>query len=285
MTMLAAAAGAAMGLGVFLVVAGMRRVPRERSTDLSPGLWTRATRWWTGLSRPRRGWLLGALAAGVALAAITGWLAWLVLVPVVLVVIPTLLLEPPNREIEVLAGLDRWTRLVATSLTSGKSVRDAIYATRQQAPEVLAGPVGRLCARLEQRWELRDALFSMADELDAADADAVVAALAIAGTRGGQGARETLEALSNTIQDRLRALREVAAERAKPRVVARQVTVITLSVLGLALLFNSRFFEPYSSPLGQVIALCLAAAFLGCLVMIRRRTVPPPAPRFLRARP
>lgn len=285
MTALAAAAGATLGLGVFLVIAGMRNVPRERSTELSPGLWTRVTRWWTNLSRPRRGWLLGAVAAGVVLAAATGWLAWLVLVPAVLVLVPFLLLEPPNREIEVLAGLDRWTRLVATSLTSGKSVRDAIYATRRQVPDVLDGPVGRLCARLEQRWSLRDALFAMADELNAADADAVVAALAIAGTRGGQGARDTLEALSDTIQDRLRALREVAAERAKPRVVARQVTAITLGVLGLALLLNSRFFEPYSTPLGQVLALCLASAFLGCLAMIRRRSIPPSAPRFLRAQP
>ena len=35
--------------------------------------------------------------------------------------------------------------------------------------------------------------------------------------------------------------------------------------------------------LGQLIAMSLAFAYLGCLVMLRRRTVPPMAPRFLRS--
>lgn len=281
--MAASVAGAVIGLGIVLVLAGAQRTPRTPSTALSPGLWIRVARWWAQLPLLRRAWLIGSALAGVVLAAATGWLAWLVLVPVVLVVVPSLLLDPPNREVAILAGLDRWTRLMATSLASGKSVRDAIYATRRQAPEALRVPVAHLCTRLEERWPLRDALFAMADELDSADADAVVAALAIAASRGGQGARATLEALSDNVQDRLRALREVAAERAKPRVVARQVSVITLGVLCVALVFNSQFFAPYASPVGQIIAVCLAAAFLGCLVMIRRRSVPPPAPRFLRS--
>ena len=72
---------------------------------------------------------------------------------------------------------------------------------------------------------------------------------------------------------------------AKPRAVVRQVTIITLAVLGAALLFSGPFFAPYGTPLGQVIAAVLAAAYLGCLMMLRRLTVPPMAPRFLRSQP
>ena len=282
---LAALVGSTATLGLLLVVLGLRRTERDSSTGPSTGLWTRVAWWWTELPRTRRLWFGGALAGGVLTTVITGWLLALVLVPAVAIVIPLLLMAPPNREVEILAGLDRWVRIVATSLSSGKSIRDAIFTTRHQVPPVLNEPVARLCARLDQRWTMRDALFAMADELASADADAVVAALSIAAAKGGAGARATLSALSDSIQDRLRALRDIAAERAKPRAVVRQVTIITLAVLGAALLFSGPFFAPYGTPLGQVIAAVLAAAYLGCLMMLRRLTVPPMAPRFLRSQP
>ena len=282
--MVAVAAGCAVGLGVTFLVAGL--IPAlPPSTPPSTGLWTRASRWWTTLPRRRQAWFGGSIAAGLLVTVITGWLPALFLLPGVAIVVPLLLMAPPQPEIDQLAALDRWVRLLSASLSSGKSIRDSIYSTRHQAAPALSGPVARLCARLDQRWTMRDALFAMADELRSADADAVVAALAIAAGRGGAGARATLAALSDNCQERLRALRDVAAERAKPRVVVQQVTFITLSVLGAALLFNSAFFAPYGSPLGQVIAVVLALAYLGCLVVLRRQTVPPIAPRFLRSQP
>ncbi len=280
---LAITAGCAIGLGVLLLVAGLIRAERPPSTGSSTGLWTRVRRWWESLPRLRKTWILVSLAVGVLAAVISGWLLALLLVPATLILIPLLLSAPPQREIDTLAALDRWVRLISTSLSAGKSIRDAIFATRRQISPALREPVARLCMRLDQRWTMRDSLWAMADELESADADAVVAALAIASSRGGSGGRATLAALSDNIQDRLRALREIAAERAKPRAVVRQVTLITLAVLLGALLLNPTFFAAYTTPLGQLIALSLAFAYLGCLVMLRRRTVPPMAPRFLRS--
>lgn len=277
----AAAAGAAVGLGFLLVVLGLRRSERS-STGSSTALWTRWARRWTALPQARRWWFGGAVGAGLAVTILTGWALALPLVPGLVVGIPLLLSAPPNREVEVLAALDRWVRLIATSLSSGKSVRDAIFSTRHQVSPILREPVARLCTRMDQRWHTREALFAMADELESADADAVLAALAIAGAKGGAGARATLGAVSDSIQARLAALREVATERAKPRVVVRQVTFITLGVLVGAVVLNPRFFTPYATPLGQVIALILAAVYVGCLAMLRRMTIPRPAPRFLR---
>lgn len=278
----AAAAGAAVGLGIMLLIAGL--VKRERSAPAGhagrDASWRRR---WRAVSKRQRGWMMFSAAAGAVAALATGWPLLLVLVPAVLIVLPGLLSAPPQPEIEVLAGLDRWVRLISTSLTSGKSIRDAIFATRSQAPEVLREPISRLVTRLDQRWAMRDALFAMADELGIADADAVLAAMSVAANRGGAGARVTLGALTDTLQDRLSALREIAAERAKPRAVVRQVTLITMAVLGLAVLMSPGFFAPYATGLGSLLAAGLAFAYLGCLVMLRRMTVPPPAPRFLRS--
>lgn len=280
---LAICAGVVFGLGLIVLIAGL--IPAHSSTASSTGLWTTVRQRWETLPRMRRAWLLAASALGVAVAVVSGWLLAAVLVPAALILIPTLLSAPPQREITILAALDRLVRLLATSLASGKSIRDAIFATRRQVAPLLQPSIARLCTRLDQRWTMRDALWALADELDSPDADAVVAALSIASQRGGAGARATLGALSDSIQDRLRALREIAAERAKPRAVVRQVTAITLAVLGGALLLNPVFFQPYATPLGQILAAMLAACYLGCLVMLRRRTVDPATPRFLRRAP
>lgn len=238
---------------------------------------------WNALTARQRLWIAASLTAGVLAAVVTGWLLLAVLIPVFAIGIPALLTSPPNREVEILAALDRWVRILAPAIGVGKSIRDAISSTRSQVPAELTEPVARLSTRMDQGWPTRDALLAMADELELSDSDAVLAALAIASSRGGVGTRATLSALSDTIQHRLAALREIAAERAKPRAVVRQVTLITIAVLGGALLLGGNFFEPYRSPLGQVLALAVAAAYLGCLLMLRRRTNPAPAARFLRA--
>lgn len=278
--MIAGTIGALLALGVTLVVAGLMK--REQSTELSPDLWKRVATVWESSSRRSKLWVVGSLAAGVLLAVVSGWLAATVLVPVFAIGIPALLKEPPQHEIDVLAALDRWVRLLAPSIATGKSIRDAVIATRQQAPAVLVQPVNRLVARIDQGWTTRDALLTMADELDSADGDAVLAALAIASSRGGVGTRATLTALSANTQDRLRALREIAAERAKPRAVVKQVTLITLVVLGASVLLGGEFFDAYRTPLGQVLALGIGAAYIGSLAILRRRTVPAPTARFLR---
>lgn len=283
MTAAAAALGALTALGLVLVVAGLRRVDPPQDPRHSTSLWKTLWDRWDSLPTSTRRLAAGSLAAGVVVAATSGYVLAVVLIPALALTVPYLFAAPPSRELDLLAALDRWVRLLATSIGTGKSIRDAIFATRTQAPAVLRDAVDRLCARLDQRLSTREALLRFADDLDCADADAVAAALAIASTRGGIGTRATLHALSDTIQDRLRALREVATERAKPRVVVRQVTIITLAVLVGAIVLNGQFFAPYLTPLGQVIGLALAAAYLGCLLMLRRMTTPPPAPRFLGA--
>lgn len=273
--------GATMLGGILLLVAGSRQVERAPKALRERG---RLETWWRQLTKVRRVWLVAVLVASVVVFSLTGWVAALVLVPFAGLALPTLLRDPGNRDIELLQVLDRWVRGLAASLPTGKSLSDAIRSTAGQAPAIIAPTVRRLIIRIDERWSLRDALLSMADELASADADAVVAAMVIAAERGGIGATTTLNALSDTIQHRLGAAREIEAERAKPRIVVRQVTLVTLVTIAGAALLGPSYFEPFSGPVGQVLVVALGLAYFGSLLGLRRLGIPRSRDRILQVR-
>lgn len=287
MTGLMAMSGALLAAGVLLVVAGA--VPRDRVVGPSPGgrasgpsRWATLTRRPAGAAGRRRDLrLLAAAVAGLSGYALTGWVIWLVVLPLVVLVLPILLADPPTPAIHQLSSLDRWVHGLMATMPTGQSIADAIRVSRRTAPPLLVPAIGRVVGRLDQRWSTRDALREMADELGTPEADAVLAALGLAAHRGGTGATAILTSLSATIEQTLAAHREIEAERAKPRIVVRQVTTITVGMLGAAFLFGGDFFAPYATPLGQALLLGLVVAYLGSLAMMRRLTRPRPRQRIL----
>lgn len=279
MTALVTLLGAATVAGIVLVIAGFHTPPTTSRTPSRSGTTARLRDLTT-----KYAWRLAlGLVGGIGFAALTGVTVMVLVVPIAVIGLPMLLGAPPNRDVEMLQALDRWVRSLAAMLPTGRSITDAIRLSQRQAPERLAGPLRLLVARLDDRWTSGEALRAMADELDSADADAVLAALALAAERGGTGAAATLHALADTIQDRLRAQREIETERAKPRIVVRQVTIISVAVLALALVFGRAFFEPYATPTGQVILACLLAAYVLSLIVLRRMTMPRRRERILRS--
>lgn len=230
---------------------------------------------------PRRPILIGA-AAGLVAFGLTGWPVVLVAGPVAGATLPWLLSGPGTRQIDLLSALDRWVHGITATVGTGRSITDALRRSRRGVPPLLEESVTRLVARLDDRWTTSHALRVMADELDSPDADAVIAALIVAGERGGTGAGVVLSALADSNQRRLRALRDIETERAKPRVVVRQVTAVTGIVLVAAVLVGRDYFEPYGTPVGQIIFACLVAAYLASLVLLRLIATPPAQARILR---
>ncbi|GAB3708280.1 type II secretion system F family protein [Mariniluteicoccus flavus] len=279
-TVWAAACGILVCAGIVACVRGFLGAVEE---PRRPGRgWAGLTRRPAGVAGRRRDRRLAlGLAVGVLLWALSGWAVAAIIVPLLVVGIPYLLGNPENREVELLAALDRWVRSLAAMLPTGRSVADAVRASVRTAPPLLAAPLSLAVSRLDDRWSTRDALSAMADELDSADADAVLAALMLAAHRGGTGATASLDALSASIADRLRALRDIEAERAKPRVVVRQVTLVSGVMLAACLLMGRDFFAPYATPLGQVVLAGLAVAYVGALAMMRHITAPPKRERIL----
>ncbi|WP_114561459.1 type II secretion system F family protein, partial [Desertihabitans aurantiacus] len=265
---------------------GARRRPRPpRRVRVRAGgaaTWSRLTRRPPGRAGRRRDLLLllGVLA-GVATYLVTGIALTLVLVPVGVIGLPWLLADPSNRELELLRALDRWVRTMTATLQTGQSIPDALRGSVRQAPDLLVDDLRLVAARLNDRWTVREALLAMADSLDSPDADAVLAAMVLASERGGTGVSTTLRELSESTQDRLKSMREVEVERAKPRIVVRQVTVITVVALVAALFLVPDFFQPYTTPLGQALLAALLGAYAGALVWLRRLTAPARRERIL----
>jgi len=261
--------------GALGIATGLQRSWPERGSE--PGqswgrLWERVSRRPPGPRGRRRDLVLaGSLGVGLVLALVSGWVVAIAVVPALALGLPALLVLPKARDVEILEALDRWVRGLAATLTTGKSITDAIRISRRTAPPLLAEELNLLVARLNNRWAPRDALLKFADPLDSPDADAVVAALILATNRGTTGASVTLHALADSLQDQLKGRRLIETERSKPYIVVRQVTVITLATMAVVLVANPGFFAPYRTPIGQVLLSILIVAYVGSLVLMRRK--------------
>lgn len=284
MTGVAVVAGVLLSGGLLLVVVGCSRTWPARTGRRETALqtWARLTRRPAGSAGLRRDLiLLASVLAGVVTAMITGWVMALVVAPLLALGLPYLLVLPKARDVDLLEALDRWIRALVASMSTGRSVTDAVRVSRRTAPPLLSRDVGQLVDRLNGRWDTAEALRSFADGLDSADADGVVAALILASRRGATGASQTLAALADSIQDQLKGRRSIETERAKPYVVVRQVTIISLVTLAAMFVLSPSFFAGYASPLGQLILSVLVVAYLGSLILLRRRARQPARERLL----
>lgn len=281
---LAITAGLLIFGGLLAVPYGLQRKARPSGprTEFIQEWWARTTRRPQGSRGRRRDMiLLSSAIIACAISMLTGWLILIVILPLLTLGVPYLLILPKPRDIELLEALDRWVRSLAATLGTGKSITDAMRIARRTAPPLLADEISLLVTRLNNRWETRDALMRFADAVDSPDADAVVAALILASSRGANGASVTLQALADSIQAQLKGRRVVEVERSKPYVVVRQVTVISLSTLVLVFILSPDFFAPYRTPLGQTLLSVLLIIYVASLLLMRRKAQHPDRPRIL----
>ncbi len=281
----AAAAGLLVVGGLLGLIVGLRRTWPPTGPPVSGSLgqtWARLTRRPPGpRGRRRDAILIASVVIGFVAAMLSGWVILIGIVPALALGLPYLLSMPTSRDVELMEALDRWVRSLASTLTTGKSITDAIRISRRTAPDLISDELGLLVARLNNRWETRDALMRFADGLDSPDADAVVAALILAANRGSNGASITLHALADSLQSQLKGRRVVETERAKPYIVVRQVTVITMVTLAAALVLSRDYFAPYGTPIGQVILSVLIFLYVGSLLLMRRKARQQPRARIL----
>ena len=283
-TVAALAVGLLVSGGLLALVLGLRRAePRPARPSRSAGdVWARMTRRPSGARGRRRDLvLLASLLVGLTLAAVTGWIIALVIAPLLALGLPFLLVVPKSQDVLLMEALDRWVRSLSATLATGRSVTDAIRASRRTAPPVIADQIGTLVLRLNNRWDTNDALRRFADDLDSADADGVVAALMLAARRGANGASLTLQALADSLQAQLKSRRLIEVERSKPYVVVRQVTLVSLVTLAGVYLLAPDFFTPYRTPIGQVLLAVLLVLYVGSLTVMRRKAQQAPRARIL----
>jgi hypothetical protein len=256
--------GALVGLGLFLVRAGVRgRVVLVRSQGLGDRLVQHADR---ALLR-----LLLAVAAAVvaivvshwpvlaAVAAASGWCA------------PSALRGrgAHGRELELVEAIASWTEQIRDTLAAANGLEHAIGATASLAPRALAEPVQRLAARVDYEG-LPAALRRFADEVDHQMADFVVVALVIAAEKEARDLGALLGYLAESARDEARMRTRVWVGRARSRSAVRIiVAVVAVFVVGLLLLDRS-YLRPYDTADGQLVLALILATFGASFVLMSR---------------
>ncbi|WP_336031636.1 type II secretion system F family protein [Geodermatophilus sp. FMUSA9-8] len=238
--------------------------------------------------RPRRRRItpqhLGAVATGVLALLITGWPVAALATAGGVVFIPKVLGggKAAKRMIATSEALADWTRRLADLISSGAagSTRDALRRSLSSAPEAIAPAVTNLVTRMGPQG-VESALRQFAREVDDPAADKIAMVLILRERNGGPGLAEVLTALAADLDDRSRMVREVEAERAKPRANMRTIVVVTLVLVVAMTLFARTFLSGYSTPLGQVALLLDVVLFGTALRWMRRLSDPPRPPRVL----
>ncbi|HSN11279.1 MAG TPA: type II secretion system F family protein [Propionibacteriaceae bacterium] len=277
MTVLVAALGTALVVaGIIGIVAGVIPSP-EPPAGPRRSRWIRRTR----LSR-RAGTLLAAGGAvGVLVALTTGWVLAAVACPVAAVGLPALLSASDDKaRIARLEAMEEWIRSLAGVLTAGVGLEQALIATVRSVPAPIRPEVTRLVARLRARWSTEAALRALADDLDDATGDLIVANLVLGCRRRGTGLADVLASLAESVAADVRARGAIEADRAKPRTTARWVTVITVAVL-VVLGMTGDYVAPYRTGPGQLVLALMLAAYGGVLVWMRRMAGGRALPRFI----
>lgn len=278
---LTAALGGGIGLGLTLIVAGLRPAspppPAGGPLPAQPGLLARL--------RPRsygdRILARAALAAlaGVFVGAATGWPVGALLAAAAAVALPGLLFGARQRagqiaRVEAVAG---WAEMLRDTLAGAAGLEQAIVATAPVAPTAIRVPVVALAGRLEHGRRLPQALRAFADEVADPAADLVVAALLLAAEHQTRRLADLLGTLAAAAREQVTVRLRIEAGRAGTRTSVRVIVAATsILVVGLGVL-NRGYLAPYDSATGQLMLLAvgvLFAAAFGWLARMSRPAVP-----------
>lgn len=284
MPLLAALAAMVIIGGAILVYLGLKPAPVRTAPPRRKSALQRYGQLLGADPRSRRLRLAGGVGfvLGLVIAAATGWLVAVIIVPAAFVGIPMLLMTSEGKKtIERIEAMEEWTRSLSGVLGAGVGLEQAIQATLSRStPAAIRPEVAALVARLRSRWSTQAALRAFAEELNDATGDAIVGGLLMAADQRGQGLAAMLEGVAERAAEDVRNRRRIEADLAKPRGTARWVTIITVVVL-VGMVFNGSYIEPYKTPIGGVVLLTLLSAYVGALLWMRQMAQGEEIPRFL----
>ncbi|GLY33083.1 type II secretion system F family protein [Kineosporia sp. NBRC 101731] len=204
-----------------------------------------------------------AVLVGVFILLITAWPVAAVAGVVMILAWPALMggAREERRQAERLEALALWTESLRDTIAGAVGLEQAIIATSRAAPGPIADDIVTLADRLRVRVPLPNALHRLADDLNDASADLVVAALLLNSRLRGPGLRQVLTSLADSVRAEVDMRGRVTAGRAATRrSVQIVVTVTLLFVLGLRT-FNPSYVEPYQRPAGQVVLAIVVGFF------------------------
>lgn len=271
--------GIGLGVGLLLVVAGLRGTRVDPTRPPS-----RAARAVAALRSPAvSARILAAAVVGVAVLALTRW-------PVAAAGLAALVLLWPRlfgggaaeaRQIASLEALVVWTESLRDTIAAHASLEHAIPASAVNAPDLIRAPLVRLVGQIRARVPMDRALLNLAAELNDPSADLVIAALILNVRRRGDRLGEVLTGLASSAREELEMRRKISAGRVQLRRGMQMVVAVTLGIAVFLVVFSRAYIAPYSTVAGQIALAVVVCIFGAAFAWMRKLSAQPPVPPFL----
>jgi len=259
----AAAAGALIGCGLFLLVMGLRRAER---TDVRAALASRG-------SLQERRILQVVIGVGVTLVmlVLSGRPVGAVLAGGIALSLPSVFGGKAAREAEIalIEAIATWTGQLRDMLSGGNGLLETIEATAPFAPGPIRPHVERLALGM-RRGRLGVALRGFAADVNDPMADLVVASLIVATTEQVGRLGELLGTLAARTREQASLRMRIDKDRAGTRTQVRGVVIVTVVCIFGMMVFNRGLMAAYDSAEGQVVLAGIGACFLGGFAMLAR---------------
>ncbi|MEU1900619.1 type II secretion system F family protein [Nocardiopsis dassonvillei] len=270
---LGGAGGLLLGAGAWLLLSGVRHLPRNAGARVRR----------TPVPRARVLRAASTVAGGVLIGLLTGWPVAGLLAAAGMWWLPRLL--GPDREhasrvaqVDAVAG---WAEQIRDLMAGAAGLHQAIAHTVSTAPEPIRADVAHLAEQLQRGTAPEEALREFAVRVQVPTADLVVAALSSAASRHAADLGALLSSLAQAAREQAAMLVRIAATRARVRTSARIIAATTLALaVGLALV-NADYLTPYNTGIGQLVLAGIGVLWAVGLVWLARLTRTSLGPRVL----
>jgi Flp pilus assembly protein TadB len=275
--LLALAAGAISGLGVFVFVSAWRgRLNMSGITRNSVQ------------GSPRH-----VVVAGVVLVVtwlMTGWTLAAVTIGVVSAMASTALSRYGKRRDDrtLVDAIAVWTEQLRDMLAGSNGLEQTITTTATHAPAALREPLERLVVSMSYS-PLPQALARFARDVNHPTADFVVAALSTAATRQVRELGALLGHLAACARDEARMHTRIWVGRSRTRSAVKIIASVVIVFVGGLVVLSPEYLAPYRTAEGQLVLSVIVLVFFGALLLMQRLSVIVAPDRFvgrrLEARP
>ncbi|HEY8546848.1 MAG TPA: hypothetical protein VIL36_17430 [Acidimicrobiales bacterium] len=262
--------GAGVGLGLLLIIAGLRGRAVLGGGDRDEDDIERRRAGAPSARRSRRWLAAGAIGALVWLA--TGWFAAGLIGLCAALMLPRMFGgQGARREwIAKTQAIATWTEMLRDTMAAADGVEEAIAATVPIAPQPIRREVGLLDARRRSEQPLTEALAAFGREIDHPSADLVVASLSMAASGEGSDFVGVLSRLATMTRDESRMYSRIEASRATVHTSGRIILIVFVVTIVLIAVISRDFMQPYGTVAGQLWLVLVGALFAAGVVVIDR---------------
>ncbi len=258
-SLVTASAGALFGLGLLLLIGGVRG---RRYLPSGRAIAARVF----GTQVEREAMLLSlaaALVAAIVVVVATGWPVAAVGAGIAVVMLRrgSGLSADHRRYVSRTNAVASWAELVRDNMAGAAGLEQALLASVEVAPGPIVNELRRFVLNLERR-SLVESLHQLGEDLDHPSADLVIAALTNAAVMEVRELGPLLGRLAEATRADTRMRERVEVGRARIRTSARIVVATTTLTIGLLWLFARNLLVAYDSLAGQLWMCVVGSIFI-----------------------